>query len=100
MALTFAVMVLATARLTRVVTSDTITDSLRTRIFMKWPPENHGRHRAHPIGQLIDCPWCSGWWIAGATVAVAAQYVNVPVPLIVWPAVAESAALLAHWLDR
>lgn len=104
MPLLFAVMILATARCTRIVTDDTITASLRLRIWRRFPPAPKGGRRAHPIGQLIDCPWCTGWWVAGAVVAFAANFTTTldgtALALLAWPAVAEAAALLALWLDK
>lgn len=57
----------ATARLTRLVTSDVITERLRLRVV------NAGRHRvglSDKILHFITCPWCVSMWIA-APVAVA-----------------------------
>lgn len=44
---------LATFRVTRLVTSDSITAPLRARV----PAETLA-------GELVRCPWCVGWWSA------------------------------------
>ncbi len=76
------ILALAAYRLTRMVTTDTIFDKPRIRIFRRYPPpgswQTVGRkgetlpdgqiRDAHWIGKLIDCPWCIGFWIAGASV--------------------------------
>jgi hypothetical protein len=47
---------LATARLTRLITQDTITDPLRDQVS-----------KVHPmVDELVHCPWCAGVWAAGA----------------------------------
>lgn len=99
MALLFVVMVLATARLTRIVIADVITSGLRTRIFARFPPASSKHGPAHPLGQLIDCAWCTGWWVAGGVVLVCSRFANVPVPLVAWPAVAYLAGLIEVHLD-
>ncbi len=57
--LTGVIMYGATARLTRLVTEDTITAPIRTAIMGKWGP----RSKAYA---WIGCPWCVGLWIAYA----------------------------------
>lgn len=104
MALDLLVIVLAAARLTRIVTTDTITASWRLRVFKRFPPENSPRRGpAHPIGQLVDCPWCIGYWISGAVVLVAAlvrpTLNGIVWPLIVWQAVAWAQAIISTKLD-
>lgn len=98
-ALTFLILTLCAARLTRIITADTITESWRFRIFRRYPPSRTARRGPHPIGQLIDCPWCIGWWISGACVLVASRFVSIPIPLFWWPAVAWAQAVVAVKLD-
>lgn len=97
--LTFALLTLATARATRLVTTDSITSSLRFRWFKRFPPGPvHGR-RAHPLGVLIDCPWCVSVWLSGAIVAVAAQRTSLPLPVAWWAGVSELTGLIASRID-
>lgn len=104
---------LAAYRLTRIVTLDGFTEPWREAIFDRWPPDPDRagwryvkQHRAlakravgaarppvHWIGQLIECPWCIGWWISGAVVLAAALVGSVPLPVVVWPAVSTVVGL-------
>lgn len=55
---------LATRRLTRLVLDDKITESLRTRILDKYPPEST------LTGYLMTCPWCVSIYAGTALVAL------------------------------
>ncbi len=54
----FVVVCLAAARLTRLVTEDTITEPLRV-----WASDRPFLY------ELITCPWCIGFWISLGCVA-------------------------------
>jgi hypothetical protein len=56
---------LAAYRLTRLVSVDTLPPAVRARArVQRW-----ARRRNHPaVIELIACPWCIGFWMAGATV--------------------------------
>src|SRR5438128_458532 len=99
-------MVAATFRATRLVVADTILESWRHRLFLRFPPDEHYRslearrrpgsdevvwfqhptpvRPSHPIGQLIDCGWCSGWWIAGGIWGAVWHYHGLPLPALWW----------------
>jgi hypothetical protein len=47
---------LATARLTRLITEDSITEPVRDRVS--------ARHEL--LDELVHCRWCAGVWAAGA----------------------------------
>lgn len=54
----FLVLSLAAYRLTRLIIRDTIVDSLRNKVWDRFPPEST------KIGYLISCPWCMGFWFS------------------------------------
>jgi hypothetical protein len=56
--LELATYALATYRLTRLITRDTITAPLRDRIYNHLPPEE-----SH-LGYLFTCEWCMSIWTA------------------------------------
>lgn len=95
------VVTLAAYRATRLVTTDTLFGSWRARWFLRYPPT--GRD-AHPLGQLIDCPWCIGWWIAGVAVTVAAVVHVLPwrpsTWLFAWPAASAGVGITAGLVER
>ena len=53
-------LILGTAiyRLTRLVTTDTILERVREKVWKKFPPHKNG------IGYLITCNWCTSIWVA------------------------------------
>lgn len=53
-----AVLILAVFRLSRIVIKDHIFDSLRNRLWDRFPPEST------KLGYLITCPWCIGFWLS------------------------------------
>jgi hypothetical protein len=53
--LTYVILTLAAFRITRFITSDTIFEPIREKIWKKYPPNTK-------LGYLITCSWCSGFW--------------------------------------
>lgn len=62
----FVIDSLATYRLSRLVTTDTITEPVRNKIWDKFSPQET------KLGYLITCNWCTSIWM-GAGVAVARE---------------------------
>lgn len=61
----FLLNVLAAARLTQLVTTDSITDTPR-----EWITERADRRRAtRPIAILINCGWCVSVWVSAGLAA-------------------------------
>lgn len=54
----------ATARLTRLITGDTITRPLRERIATRYGPDSMP-------AEFVTCPWCVGFWVALLVTALA-----------------------------
>lgn len=78
--------VLATARLTRLITEDTITEDLRHKVG-----------GLHPmVGELVGCRWCAGVWAAG--IVMAADKVFPPVVDML--AVAQSGVMVMALTER
>lgn len=46
------------------------------------------------LAYLIECDWCSGAWIAAAVVALGDLYGSVPMPGLLWLAIAGLVGLL------
>lgn len=97
---TFVVLALAVARVTRLVTIDTITSPLRVRWFKRFPPRATTDYSAHYLGILVSCPFCVSVHVAAVLTAATAATVGIPRPWLVWPAVASLAGWGVHWLDR
>lgn len=80
---------LAAARVTRVITRDTITQGLRTRAVNRLGIDSR-------LAELIQCDWCTGMWVAAATVGAAWEWGGHP-----WlhvPLTALAAAHVIGWI--
>jgi hypothetical protein len=115
----FVLAALAAYRLTRFVVDDSLLQGPRRWVFRRFPPDQvwvagfqaeHGRERPHKLGQLLDCTYCTGFWMAGLVLLVvwALGYLNAdPVEsfmfVALWWALAGAQALLNaidHRLNR
>jgi len=68
-AVQFALLSLAAYRLWRLAGADVITERLRRRL-------------GDTAREFVECPWCSGTWIALATVAITAVISDVAAPVL------------------
>jgi hypothetical protein len=78
----FLVLGLATYRLTRLITTDNITEPIRERIWDRYPPQSS------KLGYLITCDWCSSIWVASIVIPSA---MIIPVLVYVYAVFAVSA---------
>lgn len=120
-ALQLAVDAVATYRLTRLATADTITDGPRDAI-VRWAYRRKGLvayHLAKPepelpgawseaamadedppkLATLVTCRWCAGMWIAAGVVAARELAPDVWRPLARMLVCSSAAALLANLED-
>jgi hypothetical protein len=89
----FVILALATFRLTRLITRDVITESLRNRVWKKYPPESS------KVGYLFTCEWCMSIWTASLLYGcfiITSVTVIVVVPL----ALSAVAGLLTAYEDK
>lgn len=63
--LLLVVNVLAAFRLTRLWISDSLPPLPRLRRYLL------RRLGTNPLAELVDCPWCAGWWISLGVVLLA-----------------------------
>lgn len=89
----YLILGLATYRLTRLFTRDTILDSFRNWWWSKFPPEKH------PLGYLLTCEWCLSFWV-GSLVFVC-YIISTATVLVVAPfALSAIAGLLTAYEDK
>ncbi|WP_280503840.1 hypothetical protein [Nocardia farcinica] len=69
--LTLVVYVLVVARVTRLVTTDKITEPLRAKLIDRVGTQSLWAFGAH-------CPWCAGWWVAALLALPAAWVAGLP----------------------
>lgn len=87
-----ALATLAAYRLTRLATTDKITEPLMERVRW-WLEKRWESKHAEPgsdtewnskIAFMLSCPWCLGFWVSGAaTVLVSAVY-GLDYPVLTW----------------
>lgn len=90
---TLLLFLLASYRLTRLVTTDDVTAALRDRIWSRFPPDTR-------TGYLITCDWCSSVYMASLLVFL---YMIVPVPamlLMLVLAGSAAAGIISTCLER
>jgi hypothetical protein len=93
----FVVLVLATARLTRLTYFDDITIGMR-----KWIDGTFGPNSF--ISKMVWCPWCSSvWWSLGSSsMAMDAVYLSGALSpkqaILCWLLLIPAVAYLAGWL--
>lgn len=100
----------ATARLTRIVVADTITEPFRTALLFN-RHQRSARRTGQPmpaatrprvaalrirLHELATCPWCTGFWMSIAVVALAWHYQHHPLTWLI--AAALTISYLVGWL--
>lgn len=99
----FVGLCLCSYRLTRLITKDSLFDRQRRWWFRKFPPNgDYSRLYDKPVskwGQLIQCPWCCGFWVSGFVVFLVLQFEAMTLPLLWWFAVSAAVGLTAKNLD-
>lgn len=88
---TFVILALAAFRITRLITTDRIFDSLREKIWNKFPPNRVN------IGYLITCDWCTSIWVAPIVIF---SYVLVPSVVFVVSLVLATSAVVGFLAAR
>ena len=89
----YAILGLATYRITRLFTRDTILNSFRNWWWKKFPPEKH------PLGYLLTCEWCLSFWVA--SLLFGCYMINTVTVLVAAPfALSAIAGLLTAYEDK
>jgi len=86
----FVVLVLATYRLTRLLTTDVIFEGLREKIWKKFPPSTK-------FGYLFTCSWCMSIW---AAVVLLLLFLTVPLIAYVVSLVLSISAIVGFAASR
>lgn len=89
-----AIDALATARLTRLITTDTITQPLRDAIAARFPPD-----RINPR-YLVNCDYCASIYAAALITATHAKPFRPLRPLVYLLAIAAPTAILAETREQ
>jgi hypothetical protein len=88
--LTFVVLALAAFRVTRVITTDVVFETVRERIWKRFPPSKG-------FGYLITCDWCTGFYIS---ILFVIAYLLVPTIVFVVSLVLSISAIIGLLANR
>lgn len=91
--LEFVILGLATYRITRLATRDTIFESARNRYWKRFPPETS------KLGYLLTCEWCTSVWVA-SVLFISAMISTVTVLVVAPFALSAIAGLLTAYEDK
>lgn len=83
-----------TWRTTRLIMEDAILDAPRNKLW-GWMFREHMSRFTTKAYELFTCWWCLPVWVAAPVVAVTAQFISVPVPVIVWWCAAGGATAIS-----
>lgn len=84
LAFLYLLLITASARIVRLITTDTITEPART-----WLVRRARRRLGKSVAIGIACPWCVGVWVSAALVLIVWLLgYELPLPLLWVPAVA------------
>jgi hypothetical protein len=101
----FILLALACYRVTRLVTTDKITEpifdrlrfGLERRWYAKHGPVGSDTHFNSKLAFMLSCPWCLGFWISGvATLLVSLAY-GLDYPIITWFALSTVVGFLGRF---
>jgi hypothetical protein len=93
------VLALATYRATRFVITDTLIDTPRVWLHTVILGKQHRDWRAK-IHELLTCHHCISVWFAAASVALADIWTSVPLPGLMWLAVAGGASVAWRLIEE
>lgn len=89
---TFIILALATFRLSRLITTDYITEPFRNFIWKRFPPNTQ-------LGYLLTCTWCMSIWFASLiTICYTIVPAVITVPCLIL-ALSAVAGLISNKLD-
>jgi hypothetical protein len=86
--LQLALYALAVARVTGLITADSITEPIRDRVIL-WLDDTPGSS-GEWFSTLITCPWCAGMWVSLVAAPLVWFWGDTPVMLITALALAFS----------
>ena len=95
---------LAAYRVTRLVTSDKITEpifdrlrfGLERRWYAKHGPEGSDTHFNSKLAYLLSCPWCLGFWVCGGFTVILSLVHGLDYPILTWLAMSTMVGFLGR----
>lgn len=102
----FALIGLASFRLTRVIVYDKIADFIRAPFLDEFIEEGEvyispkGKGIRKWIGELISCYWCTGVWVSAGLLGIYFFFPKIGIPIILVFSVAAVAGIIETIIGR
>lgn len=100
----FVLLALASYRVTRIVTTDKITEPIFERIRWglerRWYAKHDGGSDTHfnsKLAFMLSCPWCLGFWVSGAGTLLVSLAYGLDYPIFTWFAVSTIVGFLGRF---
>lgn len=108
--LVFVLLALASYRVTRLVTTDKITEPvfepLRQRLEDRWQRKHYPEYVPNAIREsetwnskiayLLSCAWCLGFWVSGAATLIVSLTYGLDYPVLTWLASSTVVGLIGR----
>lgn len=95
---------LACYRVTRLVTTDKITEPIFNRIRFglerRWYAKHDGGSDTHfnsKLAYMLSCPWCLGFWVSGAGTLLVSLAYGLDYPIFTWFAMSTVIGFLGRF---
>ena len=88
------VLSLAVFRVTRLITTDYITEPIRNFIWKRFPPEST------KTGYLFTCDWCTSIWVSSLFAVPYTIIPTVTTAIALIPALSAVASIIAARVDK
>lgn len=96
---------LACYRVTRLVTTDKITEpifdrlrfGLERRWYEKHGPEGSDTHFNSKLAFMLSCPWCLGFWVSGVGTLIVSLAYGLDYPILTWLALSTIVGFLGRF---
>lgn len=101
----FILLALASYRVTRLVTTDKITEpifdkirfGLERRWYAKHGPVGSDTHFNSKLAFMLSCPWCLGFWVSGAATLLVSLAYGLDYPILTWFALSTVVGFLGRF---
>ena len=101
----FILLALACYRVTRLVTTDKITEpifdkirfGLERRWYAKHGPVGSDTHFNSKLAFMLSCPWCLGFWVSGAGTLLVSLAYGLDYPILTWFALSTVVGFLGRF---
>lgn len=100
----FVLLALACYRVTRLITTDKITepifDRLRFGLERRWYEKHDGGSDTHfnsKLAFMLSCPWCIGFWVSGAGTLLVSLAYGLDYPILTWFALSTVVGFLGRF---